>query len=90
MDVQTKFVSVAHPQANGKEEETNKMILKGVKKKLDNTKELWAELLNEILWSYHITPHSTTKETPFTVEYRADGMHPVEIDTPLWRCSQFN
>jgi len=38
-----------------------------------------------MLWSYHTTPHSTTKETPFTMVYGADAMLPVEIDTPTWR-----
>jgi hypothetical protein len=32
--IQTKFVSVIHPQANGKAESANKVILNGIKKKV--------------------------------------------------------
>jgi hypothetical protein len=38
-----------------------------------------------VLWFYHTTPHSTTKETPFTMVYGTDAMLPVEIDNPTWR-----
>jgi len=36
----------------------------------------------QVLWSYHTTPHSTTEEEPFTMVYHIDAMLPVEIDTP--------
>lgn len=48
------------------------MILKGLKKKLDDAKGLWAEHLHEILWSYHTIRLSTTKESPFTMVYGED------------------
>lgn len=46
------FISIVHPQANGQSELTNKVILKEIKKKLDNAKEQWAEQLHRVLWSY--------------------------------------
>jgi hypothetical protein len=61
------------------------VILNDIKKKLEAAKGLWAEQLHEVLWSYHTTPHSTTKETPFTMVYGADAMLLVEINTPTWR-----
>lgn len=85
-----KFFYVVHPQENGKAYLANKLILKGIKKKLDDAKGLWDELLYEILWSYHTTPHLTTKETPFTVVYGADAMLAIEVEMPSWRDSQFN
>lgn len=39
---QIKIVSIVHPQANGKFESTNKVILKRIKKKLHDAKVLWA------------------------------------------------
>lgn len=36
-----KFVSVVHSQANGQAESANKVILNGIKKKLDDAKGLW-------------------------------------------------
>jgi hypothetical protein len=46
--IQTKFVSVIHPQANGLAEPSNKVILNGIKKKLEPAKGLWAEQLHEV------------------------------------------
>jgi len=43
----------------------------------------------QVIWSYHTTPHSTTKETLFTMVYGADAMLPIEIDTPTWRRAHF-
>lgn len=80
LGVQTKFVTIIHPHANGQAKLANKIILKGINKKLDDAKGLWAELLHEILWLYHNIPHLNTKKTPFTMVYRADAMLHVEID----------
>jgi hypothetical protein len=44
----------------------------------------------QVLWSYHTTPHSSTKEMPYTMVYGADAMLPVEIDTPTWRRDNFS
>lgn len=90
LGVQKKFISIVHPQAKGKVESVNILILKGLNKKLDDDKGLWEELLHEMLWSYHTTPHSTTKETLLAMVYGTDAMIPVEIDTPFWWRSQFN
>lgn len=48
LGIETKFVSVIHPQANGQAESANKMIVNGIKKKLEEAKGLWAEQLYEV------------------------------------------
>jgi hypothetical protein len=48
LGIQTKFVSVIHPQANGQEEYANKVFLHGIKKKLEAAKGLWAQQLHEV------------------------------------------
>lgn len=53
LGVQTRFVYVVHLQANSQAESTHKVILKGLKRKLDDDNGLWPKLLPEILWSYH-------------------------------------
>lgn len=77
-------------QANGQAEAANKIILSGKKRKLDEAKGKWAEYLHEIMWSYHTTTHSTTRENPFRMVYGADAMIPVEINTPTWRHIAFD
>jgi len=44
----------------------------------------------QVLLSYHTSPHSTTKEAPFITVYGTDAMLPVEIDTPTWRRDNFS
>nr|XP_025647635.1 uncharacterized protein LOC112742611 [Arachis hypogaea] len=65
LHVSHRFSSVEHPQTNGQVESTNKIIVKGLKKRLDEAKGLWADELGSVLWSYRTTPQTTTGETPF-------------------------
>ncbi|XP_077225223.1 uncharacterized protein LOC143858455 [Tasmannia lanceolata] len=41
--IEQKFTSVGHPQANGQVEVTNRTLLQGLKKRVENTRGLWAE-----------------------------------------------
>ncbi|XP_072076598.1 uncharacterized protein [Arachis hypogaea] len=74
-----QFSSVEHPQTNGLAEAANKIILQGLKKKLDDSKGEWAKLIPEVLWSYNTTEQSATKETPFRLVYGSDAMIPIEV-----------
>ncbi|MCI25710.1 gag-pol polyprotein, partial [Trifolium medium] len=85
--IQNTFVSVEHPQANGQAESANKVILMGIKRRLDKEKKEWVNALPQVLWSYHTTTHSTMGETPFKMVYGADAMIPVEIHSSSWRSS---
>lgn len=84
LGVQTNIIYVVNPQTNGQVESTNKLIHKGIKRKLDEAEGLSDKQLQKMLWSYHTTPYSTTKETPFTMVYRENTMLPVRIDMPSW------
>ncbi|GAU47368.1 hypothetical protein TSUD_403710 [Trifolium subterraneum] len=77
--IQLSFTSVEHPQANGQAESTNKVILQGLKKRLEAAKRLWVEELPMVMWSYHTTPHSSTQETPFKMMYGSDVMIPIAM-----------
>ncbi|XP_016199824.1 uncharacterized protein LOC107640836 [Arachis ipaensis] len=79
LGIKQKFSSVEHPQTNGQVESANKVILLGLKKRLDNKKEAWADELASVLWSYCTTEQSATGETPFRLTYGVDAMIPVEI-----------
>ncbi|XP_015943830.1 uncharacterized protein LOC107468967 [Arachis duranensis] len=74
--------SVEHPQTNGQVESANKIIIKGLKKRLDEAKELWADELGSVLWSYRTTPQTTTGETPFRLTYGIEAVILVEIGDP--------
>jgi transposase InsO family protein len=59
------FASVEHPQTNGQAEAANRVILRGLRRRLGDSKKKWVEELHNVLWAYRTTPHSTTGETPF-------------------------
>ncbi|XP_057723565.1 uncharacterized protein LOC130939480 [Arachis stenosperma] len=82
LGIRQKFSSVEHPQTNGQVESANKVILSGLKKRLDNKKGAWADELASVLWSYRTTEQSSTKETPFRLTYGVDAVIPVEIGEP--------
>ncbi|XP_057723653.1 uncharacterized protein LOC130939578 [Arachis stenosperma] len=82
LGIRQRFSSVEHPQTNGQVESANKVILSGLKKRLDNKKGAWADELASVLWSYRTTEQSSTKETPFRLTYGVDAVIPVEIGEP--------
>ncbi|KAG7583777.1 Reverse transcriptase domain [Arabidopsis suecica] len=68
-----------YPQSNGQAEATNKTILAGLKKRLDEKKSTWADELDGVLWSYRTTPRSATEQTPFALAYGVEAMAPAEV-----------
>ncbi|XP_072074378.1 uncharacterized protein [Arachis hypogaea] len=88
--IQHYFSSVEHPQTNGQAEAANRVILQAVKKKLDNAKGEWAELIPEVLWSYNTTIQTTTGETPFKLVYGSEALLPVEVGIPTLRTDLYD
>ena len=64
-----------YPQGNGQAEVVNKVIVNGLKKRLDDAKGKWVEKLSHVLWTYKTTPRGSTRETPFSMTYGA-GCYP--------------
>ena len=73
------FASVEHPHTNGQVESANKILLRGLKRRLEKAKGTWAEEVPRIVWAYHTTPQSSIMKTPFSLVYGSDAMIPVEI-----------
>jgi len=81
--------SSEHPQTNGQIEYANRVLLRGLKRRLEKSKGTWEEEVPQILWAYHTTPQSTTKETPFNLVYELNAMIPVEIQESSPRFQNF-
>ncbi|RDY03049.1 hypothetical protein CR513_13389, partial [Mucuna pruriens] len=82
LKIKQRFTSVEHPQTNGQVEAANTVILRGLRRRLEEAKEKWAEEFPQVLWSYHTTPHSSTNETPFRLTFSKEAVIPVEIREP--------
>jgi len=83
------FASVEHSQTNGQVESANRFLFRGLKRRLENEKGTWLEEVPIIVWAYHTTPQSTTKETPFSLVYGSDVMILVEIQKNSPRFQSF-
>ncbi|KAL0294884.1 UNVERIFIED_CONTAM: hypothetical protein Sradi_6862700 [Sesamum radiatum] len=49
LHIKQRFTSVSHPQANGQIEVTNRILVQGIKKRLDKAGGNWVEELTSVL-----------------------------------------
>ncbi|XP_077242342.1 uncharacterized protein LOC143882822 [Tasmannia lanceolata] len=89
-EARKRFTSVAHPQTNGQTEVTNRILLQGIKKRLDEKVGRWADELYHVLWAYRTTPRTPTGESPFNLSFGTEAVIPVDVGTPSARISNFN
>ena len=85
-----RYSTPTYPQGNGQAEATNKVIVSGLKKMLDDAKGRWVDELPCVLWTYHTTPRRSTKETPLSMTYRAEAVIPIKSRFPTLRTDQFS
>ena len=90
LGITNRYSTPAYPQGNGQAKAVNKVILSGLKKRLDDAKGKWVEELPHILWTYRTTPRRSTGETPFSMTYGAEAVIPLESGFPTTRTSSFN
>ncbi|XP_075076273.1 uncharacterized protein LOC142162944 [Nicotiana tabacum] len=77
-----------HPVGNGQAQSTNKVIINNLKKRLEESKGNWPEVLPGVLWTYQTTAKTSTGETPFLLMYGAEALIPVEIGESSTRYTQ--
>ena len=90
LGITNRYSTPAYPQGNGQAEAVNKVIVSGLKKKLDDAKGKWVEELPHVLWTYRTTPRRSTGETPFSITYGAEAVIPLETSFLMSRTSSFN
>uniref|UniRef100_A0A2N9F1K3 Uncharacterized protein n=1 Tax=Fagus sylvatica TaxID=28930 RepID=A0A2N9F1K3_FAGSY len=84
------FSSPTYPQANGQAEVLNKVILDGIKKRLEEAKDRWVEELSSVMWTHRTTRRRSTGETPFALAYCVEAVIPLEVGLPTTRITEFN
>ncbi|XP_061338957.1 uncharacterized protein LOC133285701 [Gastrolobium bilobum] len=85
LHVKHRYTSVEHPQTNGLAEAANRVLKRGLEKRLEAAKGDWPEQLDFVLWGYRTTTHSTMGETQFRMVYGSEAMISVEIGEPSRR-----
>jgi transposase InsO family protein len=69
LGIKNVYNSPAYPLSNGQAEASNKTVLDGIKKRLEDAKGRWVEELPNVLWTFRTTPRRSTGETPFSLAY---------------------
>ena len=87
--ITNRYSTLAYPQGNGQVEAVNKVIVNGLKKRLDDAKGRWVEELPHVLWTYRTTPRRSTGETPFSMTYGLEAVLPLETSFPMLKFSTF-
>ncbi|KAL0454896.1 UNVERIFIED_CONTAM: hypothetical protein Slati_0828800 [Sesamum latifolium] len=87
---QIEIHNSAHPQSNGQVEVTNRILVEGIKRRLERVGENWIEELTSVLWAYRTTPRGSTGESPFSLVYGTVAIIPVELGTPSHRILNFS
>ena len=90
LGIKNYFSTPSYPQSNGQAKASNKVMLDGMKKRLEKAKSLWVEELSNVLCAYRTTPRSSTGETPFALAYGMEVVIPLEVGLPTNRTEAFD
>ena len=90
LGITNKYSTPAYPQGNEQAKTSNKVIVNGLKKRLDDAKGRWVEELPHVLWAYRMTLRWLMGETPFAMTYGAEAVIPLEANFPTPRTNSFN
>jgi hypothetical protein len=86
--IDVRYVSVAHPRANGQVERANGMVLDALKKRLNdatNTKGgKWIKELPNALWGLRTQPSKLMGQSPYFLVYGSEAILPADVmwDSP--------
>ena len=70
-----------YAQANGQAEASNQILIKLIKKKIEEQPRKWYMTLNEALWAYSMACHGSIKSSPYELVYGHNVVLPWEIQT---------
>ncbi|XP_019225323.1 PREDICTED: uncharacterized protein LOC109206908 [Nicotiana attenuata] len=76
------------PREENAEADALANLASAAEKRLEESKGNWPEILPGVLWAYRIIAKTSTGETPFSLEYEAEALIPVEIGEPSTRYTQ--
>jgi len=75
MGIKVLNSSPYYAQANGQAEASNQILIKLIKKKIEDL------TLNETLWAYRMACHGSIKSSPYELVYGHNAVLPLEIQT---------
>jgi CO dehydrogenase/acetyl-CoA synthase epsilon subunit len=79
-----------YAQANSQAEYSNKILIKLIKKKIEENPRRWHEVLSEALWTHRISRHGAAKLTPFELVYGQEAVLSVKVNFDAYRLAKQN
>ena len=70
-----------YAQANVQVEASNQIMIKLIKKKIEEQPRKWHSTLNEALWAYRMACHGSNKISPYELVYGHNAVLPWEVQT---------
>ncbi|KAL0458685.1 UNVERIFIED_CONTAM: hypothetical protein Slati_0495700 [Sesamum latifolium] len=89
LHIKQRFTTVAHPQSDGQVEVTNRILVQGIKRRLERVGGNWTEELTSVLWAHRTSPRGSTGESPFSLVYGTEAIIPAELGMPSHRVMNF-
>jgi hypothetical protein len=77
-----------YAQANGQAEASNKILIRLIKKKIEERPKRWHEVLSEALWAHRTAKHGAIKVTPNELVYGQEVVLPVDINLRTYRVAE--
>jgi transposase InsO family protein len=74
-----------YAQANGQAEASNKILIRLIKKKIEERPKRWHEVLSEALWAHRTAKYGAIKVTPNELVYGQEVVLPVDINLRTYR-----
>ena len=88
LGIKRHFSSVGFPQGNGQAEASNKVVLAGLKRRLEAAKGKWVDELLSVLWACRTTPRRSTGASPYSLAFGTEAIIPLELNFPTLRSAQ--
>ncbi len=82
MGIKNSLSFLGYLESNGQAEVSNKVILSGIKRKLEAEKGKWVEELPSVLWTHRTTVRKSTGEMPFALAFGVEAVIPLEVGMP--------
>jgi hypothetical protein len=74
----------------GQAESSNKILIKLIKKKIEENPRRWHEVLSEALWAHRISRHGASKVIPFELVYRQEVILLIEVNLGVYWLAKQN
>jgi ribonuclease HI/transposase InsO family protein len=93
--IKVKYVSIAHPRANGQVERANGMILDALKKRVYQADKVlkpgrWLQELPAVVWGLRTQPSRNTGVSPYFMVYGSEAVLPAEVAFRSPRVAYYN